>query len=88
LGLLACQPRPWRPTTTQSGAAGPVPDLVDRDFTAAAPGTKLVGDITYIPTGEGWLYLATAIDCNGRPPARRVGRRGVGHGGQELHACG
>ncbi|WP_159040358.1 DDE-type integrase/transposase/recombinase, partial [Streptomyces virginiae] len=27
------------------------------------PGEKLVGDITYIPTGEGWLYLATVIDC-------------------------
>jgi len=29
----------------------------------AQPGTKLVGDITYIPTWEGWLYLATVIDC-------------------------
>ena len=35
-----------------------------RDFTADAPGTKLVGDITYIPTWEGWLYLATVIDCH------------------------
>jgi Integrase core domain len=39
------------------------PTWVDRDFTAEAPGTKLVGDITYIPTGEGWVYLPTAIDC-------------------------
>lgn len=39
------------------------PDLVCRDFTANAPGVKLVGDITYIPTWEGWLYLATVIDC-------------------------
>ncbi|MEU5425040.1 IS3 family transposase, partial [Streptomyces olivoreticuli] len=38
-------------------------DLVGRDFTADAPGEKLVGDITYIKTGEGWLYLATVIDC-------------------------
>lgn len=30
-----------------------------RDFTAAAPGLRVVGDITYIPTVEGWLYLAT-----------------------------
>ncbi|WP_435616450.1 IS3 family transposase, partial [Streptomyces sp. 1222.5] len=44
-------------------AAGKVPDLVGRNFTAEAPGEKLVGDITYIPTGEGWLYLATVIDC-------------------------
>jgi transposase InsO family protein len=63
LGLVPCQPRPFRPTTTVADTAGAAPDLVDRDFTAAAPGTKFVGDITYIPTGEGWLYLATAIDC-------------------------
>jgi putative transposase len=63
LGLVACQPRPWRPSTTQQGAAGPIPDLVHRDFTAAVPGEKMVGDITYIPTWEGWLYLATVIDC-------------------------
>ena len=48
LGLVACQPRPWRPTTTQPGEGGAtIPDLVGRDFTADAPGTKLVGDITY-----------------------------------------
>ena len=63
LGLVACQPRPWRPSTTRQGAAGPIPDLVNRDFTAAVPGEKMVGDITYIPTWEGWVYLATVIDC-------------------------
>jgi transposase InsO family protein len=60
--LLPCQPQPKRWSLTQA-AAGAVPDLVGGDFTAAAPGEKLVGDITYIPTGEGWLYLATVIDC-------------------------
>jgi len=63
LGLVACQPRPWRPSTTRQGEAGPIPDLVNRDFGAAAPGEKMVGDITYIPTWEGWLYLASVIDC-------------------------
>jgi putative transposase len=63
LGLVACQPRPWRPSTTRQGQAGPIPDLVARDFGAAAPGEKMVGDITYIPTWQGWLYLATVIDC-------------------------
>jgi transposase InsO family protein len=63
LGLVACQPRPWRPSTTVQGQAGPIPDLVNRDFGAEVPGAKMVGDITYIPTWEGWLYLATAIDC-------------------------
>jgi putative transposase len=64
LGLVACQPRPWRPTTTQAGmGAEAVPDLVKRDFSAEAPGTKMVGDITYLPTWEGFAYLATVIDC-------------------------
>jgi transposase InsO family protein len=69
LGLVACQPRPWRPSTTKQGQAGPIPDLVNRDFTAAAPGEKMVGDITYIPTWEGWLYLASVIDCATRKVA-------------------
>jgi len=63
LGLVACQPRPWRPPTTRQGQAGPIPDLVNRDFGAEAPGQKMVGDITYIPTWQGWEYLATVIDC-------------------------
>jgi putative transposase len=37
---------------------------VNRDFTADAHGEKMVGDITYIPTWQGWLYLATVIDCH------------------------
>ncbi len=63
LGLVPCQPRPRRSLTAQDAAAGPIPDLVNRDFTANAPGEKMVGDITYIETWEGWLYLATVIDC-------------------------
>lgn len=63
LELVACQPRPWRPTTTRQGATGPIPDLVNRDFSATVPGAKMVGDVTYIPTWEGWLFLATVIDC-------------------------
>jgi transposase InsO family protein len=69
LGLVACQPRPWRPSTTRQGQAGPIPDLVNRDFSAAVPGEKMVGDITYIPTWEGWVYLATIIDCATRKVA-------------------
>ncbi len=40
LGLVACQPRPWRPCTTRQGAAGPIPDLVNRDFGARGPGAE------------------------------------------------
>ena len=64
LGLEPCQPKPWRHSLTeQDGQAGPIPDLVNRDFTAEKPGQKMVGDITYIPTWQGWLYLALVIDC-------------------------
>jgi transposase InsO family protein len=64
LGLVPCQPRPWRPTTTQPGeGAEAIPDLVRRDFSADAPGRKMVGDITYLPTWQGFAYLATVIDC-------------------------
>jgi transposase InsO family protein len=63
LGLVPCQPRAWRPVTTIAGDAGDLPDLLRRDFTADAPATKLVSDITYIRTWEGWLYLATVLDC-------------------------
>jgi putative transposase len=66
LGLIACQPRPWRHSLTEAGVSGPIPDLLARDFTADAPGTKMVGDITYIPTWEGWLFLATVIDCHSK----------------------
>ena len=40
-----------------------MPDLVKRDFTADRPGVKFVGDITYIHTWQGFIYLATVIDC-------------------------
>jgi len=62
-GLVACQPRTRGPRTTISSDAGEIPDLVHRDFTAAEPGVKLVGDITYIRTWQGWVYLATVLDC-------------------------
>src|SRR3984957_2251541 len=62
LGLVPCQVRRRRSLTIQA-AAGPIPDLVGRDFSAEASGEKMVGDITYIFTWEGWLYLATVIDC-------------------------
>ncbi|PPI40620.1 IS3 family transposase [Rathayibacter iranicus] len=62
-GLEPCQPKPWRPTTTIPGDPADIPDLVKRNFTAEQPGCKWVGDITYIRTWEGWVYLATVLDC-------------------------
>lgn len=65
LGLVPCQPRPRRHSLTEGDpTAGRIPDRVARDFSADAPGVKMVGDITYIPTWEGWVYLATVIDCH------------------------
>lgn len=64
LGLVPCQPRPWRATTIADDAALTTPDLLARDFTADAPGRKLVSDLTYVHTWAGFLYLATVIDCH------------------------
>jgi transposase InsO family protein len=65
LDLVPCQPRPWRHSLTEADPmAGPICDLVARDVTAERPGQKMVGDITYIPTWQGWVYLATVIDCH------------------------
>lgn len=63
LGLTPVQPRPWRRTTIADPGAAATPDLVARDFTAEHIGQVMVGDITYIRTWEGWLFLATVIDC-------------------------
>ena len=53
--------------TTQSDHQHPVaPNLLARNFTAEGPNEKWVSDITYIPTGEGWLYLAGVMDLYSR----------------------
>lgn len=60
--LVAVQPRAYKVTTIHGQDDHPVADLIGRDFTAQAPGQRLVGDITYLRTGQGWCYLATVID--------------------------
>lgn len=63
-GLVGCQPKPLRVTTdSDKKAAENIADLVERDFTTEEPGVKFVGDITYISTWAGFIYLATVIDC-------------------------
>lgn len=61
-GLRAVQPRAYKTTTLRGRDEPGTADLLAGDFTATTPGTRLVGDITYLKTGEGWLYLATVID--------------------------
>jgi transposase InsO family protein len=54
-------------TTVPEPADQRVPDLINRDFTASAPNQRYVGDITYLPIGDGSnVYLATVIDCFSR----------------------
>jgi len=53
-------------TTVADPKAVPAPDLVERHFEQLALDMLWVGDVTYIPTDEGWLYLATVLDACSR----------------------
>jgi putative transposase len=53
-------------TTIPAEDAPPLPDLIGRGFDPGAPDVAWVGDITYVPTGDGWLYLAPVLDLGSR----------------------
>ena len=66
-GLQSHKRRRFRMTTTDSKHAYPVaPNLLGRDFEARAPNQKWLADVTYVPTDEGWLYLALVLDLYAR----------------------
>jgi putative transposase len=65
-GLVARKQRRFVQTTQADEKAPKAPNILDRNFTADAPNRAWVGDITYIPTREGWLYLAVLIDLFSR----------------------
>ena len=66
-GIRAIMAKPRRVRTTDSRHDLPIaPNLVARDFTTDAPNRVWLGDITYIPTAEGWLYLAVIMDLFSR----------------------
>jgi transposase InsO family protein len=67
-GIVGFHQRKKVRTTVPEPSATPVPDLLRRNFTAAVPNTRYVGDITYLPVGDGqFLYLATVLDlCSKR----------------------
>jgi putative transposase len=65
--LRGCSRRRQRiRTTVVDPGATAAPNLVARTFEAAAPNRLWLGDITYIPTGEGWLYLSVLLDAHSR----------------------
>lgn len=82
LGLRAKSKRRFVPKTTDSRHHNPTaPNLLDRQFTAEGANAKWVADITYVPTAEGWLYLAAVLDLFSR---RVVGWSMKDHLGWEL----
>ena len=67
LNLIPKMRKKFKVNTTDSTHNLPIaPNVLDRDFHSGLADTKYVGDITYIHTAEGWLYLATVIDLFSR----------------------
>jgi putative transposase len=65
-GIQGCMRGKRRSTTKRDESAPPAPDLVDRSFLAASPDRLWLADITYLPTREGFLYLAFILDACSR----------------------
>lgn len=65
-GIVGHRPRRRRSLTRPDVAAPPAPDLVGRLFAPERPDQTWVGDITWVPTDEGWLYLASVLDLAAR----------------------
>jgi putative transposase len=67
LGLKSRVSRAFTPTTTRvDPTRTPAPNTLAQDFTAEAPNRKWVTDITYLPTEQGWVYLAVVLDLFSR----------------------
>ena len=64
--IRAIRTRKFRVTTDSNHGFAVAPNLLDRNFSATAPNQKWAGDITYIWTNEGWLYLAVILDLYSR----------------------
>ena len=65
-GIVAKRMRRFRQASAARHSEPAAPNLLDRCFTVAAPDRTWVGDITFVPTGEGWLYLAVVLDLHSR----------------------
>ena len=66
LGLFSRTKRKFVATTDSNHSQPVAENLLDRDFTATAPNQKWLTDITYVPTRQGWLYLAAVLDVFSR----------------------
>ena len=64
--LVAKAARKFKVTTNSNHKLPVAPNLLDQNFTATEPNQKWAGDITYLMTSEGWLYLAVMIDLHSR----------------------
>ena len=65
-GIKIVRTRKFKATTDSNHAFNIAPNLLDQDFSAAGPNQKWAGDISYIWTDEGWLYLAVILDLYSR----------------------
>ena len=81
LGLRSKVKRRFRPTTNSNHAYEVAPNTLDRQFNPAGPNQAWSSDITYVPTGEGWMYLAVVQDMFSR---RIIGWSMAGHLRTEL----
>jgi transposase InsO family protein len=66
LGLIAIQPKTFTPKTSDGRADAPSPNLLLNEPLPTRPNKVWAGDITFIPCGEKWLYLAVVIDLCSR----------------------
>lgn len=65
-GITGCRGKAFVCTTRRDEVACPAPDLVERRFISDSPDRLWVADFTYVPTGEGWMYLSFVLDAYSR----------------------
>ena len=84
-GIKIIRNQKYRATTDSNHAFNIAPNLLDQNFSATGPNQKWAGDISYIWTNEGWLYLAVILDLYSR---RVIGWAPLGHAAQTLPGSG
>ena len=66
-GIKVIRTQKYKVTTNSNHTFNIAPNLLGQDFSAYGPNQKWAGDISYIWTSEGWLYLAVILDLYSRP---------------------